>query len=68
MTKEELKKIRQDIKNTISDLVAGFLYYDRKEDEELPRGAIERAVNMNIISVEEMVDKFKDELIKGIKE
>lgn len=35
------KTRRQLIENTIDDLVSNFLYYDRKEDEDLPREEIE---------------------------
>jgi hypothetical protein len=34
---------RDLILGTIDDLVGDFLYYDRKGDEDLPRGAIEIA-------------------------
>jgi hypothetical protein len=50
----------------VSDLVSNFLYYDRKEDEELPRGAIENAIFNEEISVEEMVIRFRNELIAVI--
>jgi hypothetical protein len=59
--------MRENIENNIKDLVSGFLYYDRKEDEELPRGAIEQAVKDRVISVEEMAALFKSELEKGLK-
>lgn len=51
----ELKKL---IENTISDMAADLLYYDRKEDEELPVGAIERAVEDGIITKEEIISMF----------
>lgn len=38
------------IENTIDDLISNFLYYDRKEDEELPVGAIEKAVKDGVLS------------------
>lgn len=60
--------MKQLIKDCISDLVSGFLYYDRKEDEDLPRGEIEGAVFNEIITVDEMVEHFKSELIKGLSD
>lgn len=48
--------------NTISDLVSSLLYYDRKEDEEMPRGAIEKMIDDGEVTVDEMVAKFSDEL------
>lgn len=45
---------------TLSDLVTDFLCYSRKEDEDLPRYAIEKAVIANEISIEEMAEYFAD--------
>jgi len=56
------------IENTIEDLVSGFLYYDRKEDEELPRGAIQKAVKDGLITKEQIVKKFAESLDKGLNE
>lgn len=52
---------------TICDLVSDFLYYDRKEDEELPVGAIEELIENGDISVDEIVGIFREELIKSIQ-
>lgn len=54
-----------NIHNTISDLVSNFLYYDRKEDESLPRGEIEKAVAAGEITVEEIIAYFGQELRSG---
>ena len=54
--------MKKKILEAIEDLTAGFLYYDRKEDEDLPRGAIEGAIESGDITVEEMVEAFR----KGI--
>jgi len=56
---------REQILAVTSDLVAGFLYYDRKEDEDLPRGAIEEAIKAGEVSVDEIVKLFKEELEEG---
>lgn len=61
-------KTKELILDTINDLVADFLYYDRKEDEELPVGAIDKAVATDVISIGEIVDKFRSELHKGLAE
>jgi len=55
----ELKKI---ILDTVSDLVGEFLYYGRKEDEELRPGMIQEALADGDITMEEIVGKFKDGL------
>lgn len=61
-------KTKQLILATINDLIADFLYYDRKEDEELPIGAINEAVRADVISIGEIVDHFRSELHKGLAE
>ena len=58
MTRKEL------ILANISDLVSDLMYYDRKEDEELPRGAIQEALSVGEITLEEMIYKFREELTK----
>lgn len=50
---------RDTILNIVDDLVSDFLYYDRKEDEDLPRGAIEEAVRAGEVTVDEIVEKFR---------
>lgn len=54
------------IKGYVADLVLDFLTYNRRNDEDLPEGAIEEAIAGGEITVEEIVDTFKKELIKGI--
>lgn len=62
------KKNKRDlILGTIEDLISDFLYYDRKEDEELFRGDIEEAIKSGEITVEEMVEKFSSGLKKYLK-
>lgn len=56
------------VSQTIGDLVSKFLYYDRKEDEDLPRGAIQKMIRDGAISVDWIVDEFRDELVKGLKQ
>lgn len=59
MTREERRKC---IFDTIEDLCGDFLYYDRKEDEELTTDQLEDAVDKKIVTVEEMVDTFRHHL------
>lgn len=60
------KTRRQRIINIVTDSIAGMMYYDRKEDEDLPRGAIEEAVAAGEITVEEMVTFWRDELTEAV--
>jgi hypothetical protein len=60
--REPTRSRRDEILAAVSDLVVDFLYYDRKEDEELPRGAIEDAVAAGEITVDEIVEAFRSGL------
>lgn len=53
---------KENILAAVSDLAINFLYYDRKEDEELPRGQIEEAIEAGEITVDEIVAKFREGL------
>tara|TARA_R110000772_G_scaffold24212_2_gene64119 strand:+ start:2253 stop:2441 length:189 start_codon:yes stop_codon:yes gene_type:complete len=58
---------KTNILNAVDDLMGSFLYYDRKEDEDLPSGEIESSIKNNEISVDEIVEKFKTCLMDGLK-
>jgi len=58
--------MKENILNTVTDLVGSFMYYDRKEDEELPNGAIETAIENGVITIDEIVDKFKTTLKESL--
>ena len=60
MTRKEL------ILMTVEDLSGEFLYYGRKEDEDLPRGAIEEALKNGEITVDEIVNQFAYTLKVGL--
>ena len=59
-----MKTRAQNIKDIISDGISDLMYYRRKEDDELPRGAIEEAVKAGEITVDEMIETFATELRK----
>jgi hypothetical protein len=59
--------IKQKINNVISDMVADFLYYDRKEDEDLPVGKIEQAIINEEIKIQDIVDTFKIYLTESVE-
>ncbi len=52
--------------NAVDDLVSDFLYYDRKEDEDLPLETIEKAIRSGEITTKEIVEKFREVLDRGI--
>ena len=55
------------ILDTVEDLVQSLLYTDRKEDEELPRGVIELAIENGDITIDDIVENFKQNLIEGVE-
>lgn len=59
--------MRQQILDTIHDMVQSFLDYDRRDDEDMPVGAIDKAIANGGISVDEIVEAFKTHLIENIK-
>ena len=62
MTNEETKEI---IFGSVEDLVSNFLYYDRKEDEDLPVGKIEELIEDKTISIDELVERFRQALLEN---
>lgn len=50
------------IKDTVEDLVVELLWDGRKEDDELPRGAIENSIATGEISSLDIVKWFSNEL------
>lgn len=60
--------MKEIILNNIETIVSNFLYYDRKDDEELPMGEIEKAIQNGVITVDEIVATFKAELEKELSE
>lgn len=60
---------RQHILDSITDAAGcDIFYYDRKEDEDLPRGSVEAALNAGEITLREMIDHFDRTLRKAAKE
>lgn len=51
--------MKQIILDTIGDLCSDFLYYDRKSDETLSMEQLNKAVETNQITIDEMVSKFR---------
>lgn len=52
----------QTIMVTVDDLARAFLYYDRKEDESLPCGAVQDAIAAGEVTVDEIVERFREHL------
>lgn len=54
--------LRSKILAATGDQARDLAYYDRKEDEELPRGEIGKAIRDGVITFEEITDHFAAEL------
>ncbi len=50
--------------DTVDDLVSSFLYYDRKEDEDLPVGRVQELIQAGVITVDQIVERFR----RGLRE
>jgi len=61
-TREELILI------TVDDLVYKLLWDDRKEDEELPRGEIEEAIEADEVTIHGIIKRFARELRNKLEE
>jgi len=53
---------RDHIHAALEDLVGAFLFYDRKENEDLSVGDIEEAIEAGEITVDEMAEFFGKKL------
>lgn len=54
--------MKELILNNIKDLVSDFVYYDRKEDEELNAEQLREAIGNGTISIDEIVAQFRETL------
>lgn len=54
--------MKHTVLNEIECLVADLLYYDRKEDEDLPVGQIESLLASGELTIDEMVNQFRSQL------
>lgn len=55
-------KITKWLEDTISDLFMDFLFYDRKEDEEMNEIELRELMNNGTITKELMIEKFLDKI------
>jgi len=61
-----MKVKKQIIIDTVTDMVTDLLYYHRKEDEDLPVGAIEQAVEDGTITIDEILQILEKELRQNL--
>jgi hypothetical protein len=51
--------LRKRILNVVSGLATDFMYYDRKEDNDLPTDVLEQAIADGTITLDEIVEQFR---------
>ena len=59
--------MKQRILLIIDDLVINFVYYDQKEDEDLTGQQLYGAFNLGEITIDQMVERFREGLEKHFK-
>lgn len=59
--------MKELILDKITDLCSNFLYYDRKEDEELSAKQLIESVKSGDITIDEMVNEFRKNLENSLK-
>ena len=63
-----MKDVKQLILDAIEDLCSNFVFYDRKEDEDLSINKLNKSVKDRIITVAEMVEHFENCLLNTFEE
>lgn len=62
MTREELLEKKKLLLDCIPDTISEFLYYDRKDDNELSPSDVEELLSSGVITVDEIVEGFRKAL------
>jgi hypothetical protein len=62
------RDLRDVILGTVEDMVSDLLYYHRKDSEALPVGAIEAAIDNGVVTVDEIIETFGNELKAGLED
>lgn len=57
---------RDKITDVVDGMMLDLLYYDRKEDEELPVGAIEEAIVNAVITIDDIVNQVRVALMRAL--
>ncbi len=59
---------KEKILGLVEDQVMDLLFYDRKEDEEFPKGFIEAAIKNGVVSVDEMVACYRSHIEGAVED
>ena len=67
---ERVEQVEPDVRtlimDTVDDAVADLITLDRSRDEELPEGAIEQAIADGVVTVDEIVERFRAQLLEEL--
>lgn len=66
LTPDELLASRNYVLTLMADSVSNLLYYDRKDDDELPLGRVELLVERGVLNAEEIAEAFRSALLKAL--
>lgn len=61
-------EVKKEIFNSLEKTFGDFFYYDRKEDEDLPRGVIQQAVRVGVVTRDELVKECTRHIDEGLAE
>lgn len=61
------KDALRQLMNVWADLMLNVLYYDRKEDDELPQGKTEELISRGFVSVNELMELVRTDLEKAVE-
>lgn len=68
MTSDELQKSKARALGLVEDLFSNYVYYDRKDDEDMPLGRIEALVDRGVLQPQEIVDAFRQQVLAYFKD
>lgn len=60
----ELQESKQHLMNNIETMFSMLMYYDRKEDDDLPMERIELLVTRGVVTPQEIVAEFQKHVFK----
>lgn len=60
-----MENLKGYILGLASDAMTDFLYYDRKEDSSVGVGVIENAIIEGVITIDEILEVIREELVQS---
>ena len=67
ISKTDPDRAKENILNTVKEMVVDFIYYDRRGDEELPIGAIEIELEKGNITIDDICKHFRSALMQAVE-